>query len=268
MLYKIRLFFTGILVNLQFFTSIPIKSQFSLDQNQLKYVLRTFPVLGLLQGSIYAAFIYILHSFTPFTDLIMALFLWLLLIILSGGIHLDGWIDTSDAYFSYKDPEKRLEIMKDPRTGAFGVLSVIVLLFTRFIILYELIQIAHIAILLFIILIPFLGKMLLGVFLQTLPPARTEGMASFFQRGKSNSLFGVYAAYLVIIGSFITWLQIDLLFAFLLFIAVTLIAGLFIAGSITKNFNGITGDTLGASSEGMELLLWLTLLVLHYFAMV
>ncbi|GEN89521.1 adenosylcobinamide-GDP ribazoletransferase [Oceanobacillus sp. FSL W8-0428] len=268
MLYKTRLFFTGILINLQFFTSIPIKSRFSLDQHQLKYMLRTFPVLGLLQGSIYAAFIYILQSFTPFTNLLMTLFLWLLLIILSGGIHLDGWIDASDAYFSYKEPEKRLEVMKDPRTGAFGVLSVIVLLFTRFIVLYELIQAEHTAALLFIILIPFLGKMLLGVFLQILPSARKDGMASFFQRGKSSSLFGMYAIYLVIIGSFIAWLQMDLLFAYLLFITVTIIAGLFIARSIMKNFNGITGDTLGASSEGMELLLWLTLLLLHYFAMV
>ncbi len=72
----------------------------------------------------------------------------------------------------------------------------------------------------------------------------------------------------MIIGSFIAWLQMDLLFAYLLFITVTIIAGLFIARSIMKNFNGITGDTLGASSEGMELLLWLTLLLLHYFAMV
>lgn len=268
MLNKFRLFFTGILINLQFFTSIPIKAQFSLDQNQLKYALRAFPVLGLLQGGIYAAFLYVLQSFTPFTDLMMALFLWLLLIILSGGIHLDGWIDTSDAYFSYKDPEKRLEIMKDPRTGAFGVLSVIALLFTRFIVLYELIQAAHTAILLFIILIPFLGKMQLGLFLQMLPPARTDGMASFFQRGKNSSLFWIYAVYLAVIGSCIIWIQLDLLVAYFLFIAVTLIAGLFIARSITKNFKGITGDTLGASSEGMELLLWLTLLLLHSFAMV
>ncbi|WP_152656887.1 adenosylcobinamide-GDP ribazoletransferase [Oceanobacillus sp. CFH 90083] len=268
MLYKIRLFLTGILVNLQFFTSIPINASLSLDQNQLKYALRTFPLLGLIQGGIYAAFLFGLQSFTPLTDLMMALFLWLLLIILSGGIHLDGWIDTSDAYFSYKDPEKRLAIMKDPRVGAFGVLSVIVFLFTRFIVLYELIQAAHLNALLFIIFIPFLGKMLLGVLLQLLPPARTDGMASFFQQGKSSSLFGVYAIYLVLIGACVTWLQISCLPAYVLFIGVTLITGFFIAKFITKNFIGLTGDTLGASSEGMELLLWLTLLLLHSCAMV
>ncbi|WP_040978227.1 adenosylcobinamide-GDP ribazoletransferase [Oceanobacillus jeddahense] len=268
MLHSIRLFFTGILVNLQFFTSIPIKKQFSLNQHQLTYALQTFPLLGLLQGSIYAAFLYVLQSFTPFTDLIITLFLWLLLIMLSGGIHLDGWIDTSDAYFSYKSPEKRLEIMKDPRIGAFGVLSVIVFLFTRFIVLYELIQARETTILLFIVLIPFFGKMLLGVFLQMLPPARKDGMASFFQQGKNNLLYLMYLIYLVVIGIFIFWMQLDLLPVYFLFITVTLITSIFIAKWIIKNFNGITGDTLGASSEGMELILWLTLLLLHFCAMV
>lgn len=268
MFQRIRLFLTGILINLQFFTSIPIKTQFDLYPNQLKYALQAFPILGLLQGSIYAAFIYMLQNFTPFTDLINTLFLWLLLIILSGGIHLDGWMDTSDAYFSYKDPEKRLEIMKDPRVGAFGVLSLVVFLFTRFVILYELIQIVHGSIYLCILLIPFLGKMLLGVFLQKLPPARKEGMASFFQQGKSNLLLPAYAFCLLFIGGLIAWFHTELIIVYLLLLVIVLLTGLFIAKSITKNFNGMTGDTLGASSEGMELLLWLTLLLLHYYAMV
>ncbi|MDN6128094.1 MAG: adenosylcobinamide-GDP ribazoletransferase, partial [Tetragenococcus halophilus] len=208
MLDKLRLFFTGILVNLQFFTSIPIKKQFSLGQNQLSYALQTFPILGFLQGSVYAAFIYILQNFTPFTDLIITLFVWLLLIVLSGGIHLDGLIDTSDAYFSYKDPEKRLEIMKDPRTGAFGVISVIVFLFTRFVILYELVQGTYSSIFLFIILVPFFGKMLIGVFLQILPLARASGMASFFKKGKSKCVFLVYMIYLATISIFIIWFQL------------------------------------------------------------
>lgn len=268
MLCKIRLFFTGILINLQFFTSIPVKKQLSLDQNQLSYAIQTFPILGLFQGVIYVAFLYILQNFTPLTDLIITLFFWLLLIILSGGIHLDGLIDTSDAYFSYKDPKKRLEIMKDPRVGAFGVISVIVFLFTRFIILYELIQVTSSAVFLFIMMIPCFGKMMMGVFLQILPLARKVGMASFFKKGKSNRMFLVYMVYLVIFSIFIIWFQLELLIVFLLFTLVTFLVGLSMAKSITKNFNGITGDTLGASSEGMELLLWLTLLLLRSYVMV
>nr|WP_205626709.1 adenosylcobinamide-GDP ribazoletransferase [Tetragenococcus halophilus] len=93
-------------------------------------------------------------------------------------------------------------------------------------------------------------------------------MASFFKKGKSKCVFLVYMIYLATISIFIIWFQLDLLIAYLLFILVFLLAGLSIAKSIMKNFNGITGDTLGASSEGMELLLWLTLLLLRSYAMV
>ena len=48
-------------------------------------------------------------------------------------------MDASDAFFSYRDRERRLEIMKDPRIGAFGVLRCLVLLSARFLFIYEII---------------------------------------------------------------------------------------------------------------------------------
>ena len=56
-----------------------------------------------------------LFNWTPFSPLAAAFFVWLALIVLTGGIHLDGWMDASDAFFSYRDKQKRLEIMKDPQ---------------------------------------------------------------------------------------------------------------------------------------------------------
>lgn len=268
MFHSGRLFFTGILINLQFFTSIPINKQFHLDKKQLKYALQTFPVLGLIQGGMYAGFLYVLQSFTPFSDLMSALLLWLFLIILSGGIHLDGWIDASDAYFSYKDPEKRLEIMKDPRVGAFGVLSVVVFLFVRFIIIYEIAQLADTATYLLVVFIPFFGKSLLGIYLQGLPLARNEGMAHFFRQGKTKYFLTVYIFYILFFGSLLVWLRFELIIPYIIFTAVFMIMSFFIAGFIKRNFTGISGDTLGASSEGMELLLWLTLWLLLSYAMV
>ncbi len=124
----------GVCINLQFFTSIPMKRELPINRFYLSYALRTFPLLGFVQGAIYAFVLYVLQSYTPFSDMILAFGLWLLLILLSGGIHLDGLMDTSDAYFSYKDVDKRLEIMKDPRAGAFGVLAITVFLTGRFVI--------------------------------------------------------------------------------------------------------------------------------------
>lgn len=268
MLHRFRLFITGILINLQFFTSIPINKQLALEKRQLKYALQTFPILGLIQGGIYAGFLYFLESFTPFSSFMITLLLWLLLIILSGGIHLDGWIDASDAYFSYKDSEKRLDIMKDPRVGAFGVLSIIVFLFVRFVVLYEIIQLANADAYLFIILIPFFGKTLLGIYLQSLPLARKEGMASFFRQGESEYFWAFYTFYILLLGGLLAWFHIQCILPYFIFVFVFIIVSFFIAGFIKRNFNGISGDTLGASSEGMELLLWLTLWLLLSYAMV
>ena len=101
-----------------------------------------FPVLGLLQGFLYGILAYALIQWTPLSALATAFIIWLSLIVVTGGIHLDGWMDCSDAYFSYRDREKRLEIMKDPRIGAFGVLSVIVILSAKFLFIYEIVVMA------------------------------------------------------------------------------------------------------------------------------
>src|SRR5699024_2893866 len=255
-------------INLQFFTSIPVKRELTMGRFYLSYAVRTFPLLGLLQGVIYAFILFVLLSFTPLSDVMIALCLWLVLIFLSGGIHLDGLIDTSDAYFSYRDPEKRLEIMQDPRVGAFGVLSVIVFLAVRFVILYELITMAGASTYLLVMLIPFLGKILMGAYLQVLPVARNNGMAHFFKQGASRSFQVVYGSYLIIIGIVIGLLNIELFPSYLILVSCMFVIGFIIAGRIVKHFSGISGDTLGASSEGMELVLWIVMWLLHSFAMV
>lgn len=234
----------------------------------ISHALKTFPLLGLLQGGIYASVLFVLQSYTPLSDIVIALCLWILLIFLSGGIHLDGLIDTGDAYFSYRDVGKRLEIMQDPRVGAFGVLTIVVFLSVRFVILYELVTMAVPWTYLMVVLIPFLGKMLLGTYLQLLSTARNSGMAVFFQQGKSGTFWVTYGIYLGIIGIVIALLNMELLVFYFILISSMIVIGTFLAGKIKKNFGGMTGDTLGASSEGMELILWIAVLLLHSFAMV
>lgn len=261
-------FFTGILINLQFFTSIPVKKQLPLDRFHLTYSLKTFAILGLLQGAMYAGLLFLLQSYTPFSTLLIAWCLWLVLILLSGGIHLDGWIDTSDAYFSYQDMDKRLEIMQDPRVGAFGVLSIIVFLGTRFLILFELVTLANGWTYFIVGLIPFLGKIYMGACIHILPSAREQGMAKFFQQGVNKGFWLVNGFYIIVIGIIIGLVKMNLLTAYAILLLVMILVAFVFMKKITKSFGGITGDILGASAEGMELLLWITVLLLHYFAMV
>ncbi|MYL58729.1 adenosylcobinamide-GDP ribazoletransferase [Virgibacillus halodenitrificans] len=266
MLTRLKDIFIGIGINLQFFTTIPLRRELPMEQKHLSYALYSFPLLGLIQGSIYALFLFIAQTL-PLSDILVALVLWLVLIALSGGIHLDGWIDTSDAYFSFREKEKRLEIMKDPRVGAFGVLSIIVFLFVRFIVLYELIGFNE-KIYVWVILIPFLGKMILGAYLQALPAARESGMASFFKQGARKGIWLAYVLFLLLMGLFLLFYAKELLLGYGILVLTLVLLGYGIAGKLVKNFGGITGDTLGASSEGMELALWIMVLLLHSFAMV
>ncbi|AIE58731.1 adenosylcobinamide-GDP ribazoletransferase [Bacillus methanolicus] len=257
----------GFLINLQFFTSIPVPLKLPMDKLHLKKAIQTFPLLGIFQGCVFSLLLYLLQYYTPFSDLADAFFLWLVTIILTGGIHLDGWIDASDAYFSFRDREKRLEIMKDPRTGAFGVISVIVLLGSKFLFIYEITLQANLISIFLIMYIPFLGKSAMGYFLTGLPSAKKEGLAFFFQQAADIRSLWIYPLYLL----FFLWLAFLLNTRLFLFSAVMLFSAvvvvIFLKNKIMKWFGGVTGDVLGSAVEGVELLLWAILWLLHYFAM-
>ncbi len=257
--------FKGILINLQFFSTIPIPFDLPMDQKHLEKAIQTFPLLGILQGGLYAGTLYAIVEWTPFSALTAAFVLWLASILLTGGIHLDGWIDSSDAYFSYRDKEMRLEIMKDPRTGAFGVLSVIVLLSAKFFFLYEIVGMLHSATYLLALGIPFLSRMVMGFLLVTVRLAKNEGLGAIFKNASSKRTLWIYPVYLI---GFVALLFLNGLYIGMAsYLLSVILIVLFLRKKIIGWFGGMTGDTLGASIELTEVWLWMTLWLLHYFAM-
>ncbi|MBS4192545.1 adenosylcobinamide-GDP ribazoletransferase [Bacillus sp. FJAT-49705] len=257
----------GLLINLQFFTSIPIPLELPMDRAHLEKAIKIFPLLGLIQGGIYSFILYFILHWTPFSDLTAAFAVWLAGIVLTGGIHLDGWMDSSDAFFSYRDQSKRLEIMSDPRTGAFGVLSVIVLLSARFLFIYEIIQLMHPITYVLIAFLPFFSKMVMGVLLLTVKAAKKEGLGTMFKEASNERTLFIYPIYIIILLGITSMMQVDVVGGILFFIILSVLALLYLQRKIISWFGGLTGDVLGASVEGTELLLWMTLWLWHYFAM-
>jgi adenosylcobinamide-GDP ribazoletransferase len=259
-------FIKGFLINIQFFTAIPIRHELPMDQEHLRKAVQAFPLLGLIQGIIYSALLYLSLEVTPFSHLTSAFLLWLATILLTGGIHLDGWMDASDAYFSYQDQEKRLEIMKDPRTGAFGVLSILVLLSCRFLFIYE--STASVESLLFIMIavIPFLSKSVMGVLLLTVKSAKNEGLGTLFQSAAQPRALWPYPIYLVVLLTLLGFLIKEFILIGLMIMVAASCLFLFRQKAV-KWFGGITGDVLGAAVEGTELILWMTVWLFHYFVM-
>lgn len=256
----------GFLINIQFFTAIPITKELPMDQEHLKKAVQTFPLVGLIQGIIYAVIYFLCLEFTPFSQLASAFLLWLATILLTGGIHLDGWMDASDAYFSYQDQGKRLEIMKDPRTGAFGVLSILVLLSCRFLFIYESTANVEHGLFIIIALIPFLSKSVMGVLLLTVKAAKNKGLGTLFQNASKPRALWPYPLYLVSLVILVSFFYKEILIIGLLILIAACCLFLFRRKAV-KWFGGITGDVLGAAVEGTELLLWMTVWLLHYFVM-
>ncbi|MBA4536851.1 adenosylcobinamide-GDP ribazoletransferase [Bacillus aquiflavi] len=257
----------GFFINLQFFTSIPIPFQLSMDKQAVKRSVQMFPILGILQGLLYASILYGLIQWTPFTPLASAFLFTLFTIIFTGGLHLDGWIDTSDAFFSYREKEKRLEIMKDPRVGAFGVLSVIILLSSRFFFFYEVTLFVQPSSYFLVALVPFLSRSMMGYFLLSIQTAKKEGLGYFLQQAADKTALWIYPFYFFIVFILLAIFNKDALFGGFILLLVIVFLATFFFYKIRSWFGGITGDVLGASVEGAEAVLWMTVWLLHYFVM-
>ncbi|WP_085991584.1 adenosylcobinamide-GDP ribazoletransferase [Oceanobacillus senegalensis] len=261
-------FLKGFLINVQFFTSIPIRLSLPMDKVHIEKSILSFPLFGLFQGILYSLLFYALYEWTPFSMAAVAFLVWLWMIILTGGIHLDGWMDTNDAFFSFQEQDKRLEIMKDPRMGAFGVISIIILLSSRLFFLYEITTFICSLSYFLILFIPFLSKNVMGIVLLTIPTAKEEGMAAFFKNAARPKILWIYPIYIIILIGVMGSINGNLIYILLMLAITAMGCYLFIRCKVIKWFGGVTGDVLGATVEGTELILWMMVWLLHYFVMV
>lgn len=250
---------SGFLLAWQFFSAVPIKKQLDMNAKTVTWMYGFLPIVGLLMGSIISSGVFILSRYSEISDLMLAILIVIGMIVLTGGLHLDGWIDMSDAFFSYGEKEKRLEILDDPRTGAFGVISVFCLLVLKIGVIYEMLLFGQLAIVPFLIFIPFIARMGMLFYFATMQPAKEKGLAAYFKgiviQNKLAVLIGVQS-----ILAFVFWLYMGVFSLFIL-VVVMLIAVVIYRNWSKKHFGGVTGDLLGALGEGLEVVLWLTILL-------
>ncbi len=98
------------------FSALPVP-QFEWNEKNMRYAMCAFPLIGLVCGGLWC-----LCGALPLPELARAAAFCLVPVAVTGGIHLDGYADTSDALSSYGDRKKKLEILKDSHCGAFAVI--------------------------------------------------------------------------------------------------------------------------------------------------
>ena len=108
------------------FSAIPMP-QFEWSQKNMRYALCAFPLIGAVCGGLWC-----LVGVLPVPELVRAAGFCLVPVLITGGIHLDGFCDTADALYSRRPQEEKLRILKDPNCGPFAVFSVILVLLVSF----------------------------------------------------------------------------------------------------------------------------------------
>ena len=112
----------SIIVAFSMYSRIPMP-RFTWGSEDMKYHLIFFPWIGAVIGGI--EYLWLLFSEKyQIEHIVFTLIALAIPLIITGGFHLDGYMDTSDALSSYQEKEKRLEILKDPHIGAFSVIKV------------------------------------------------------------------------------------------------------------------------------------------------
>ena len=112
------------LIAFSMYSRIPVpKTKWS--KEGMKYALCFFPMVGVAIGGVTVGFACLAHRF-GWGKLAFGCVGTVLPVIITGGIHMDGFLDVVDARSSCQPVERKLEILKDPHTGAFAILYGIV----------------------------------------------------------------------------------------------------------------------------------------------
>ncbi|MBW7460890.1 adenosylcobinamide-GDP ribazoletransferase, partial [Paenibacillus sepulcri] len=114
----------------QFMTRIPVPVEIPFTPAVLARSTVYYPLVGLVIGGITAAAGWLLTLAVP--ALPAAVLILLIWTALSGALHLDGLMDSADGVLSHRPRERMLDIMKDSRVGAMGVMAAIFLLLLKF----------------------------------------------------------------------------------------------------------------------------------------
>lgn len=223
------------------YSKIPMP-RFVWASDDMKYHFAFFPAVG----AVICALEFLLKFLQAKAGFGGILYLCLALAVplfVTGGIHLDGFMDTSDALSSYGPREKKLEILKDPHIGAFSVISVILYFLLALGFLSEIKSREAFICAGFSFVFSRIFSALSVVFFRK---ARNDGMAKAESENSSRKAVGALLFFELILS--------DILLAFLLggfpahFYAELLVfpvSFFFYYFMAKKNFGGVTGDLAG-----------------------
>lgn len=233
------------LIALQFLTILPIRIKSKINEEDFGRSLFYFPLVGILLGLTLAAVALFLR-FLP--DLVVGACVLIISIVLTGGLHLDGFADTCDGFLSRQSQEEILRIMHDSHIGVMATVGIVTLLLLKFTLIVN---------------IPpdFLGKSLIlmatfsrwsqGLACLMSKYVRSDGKAKFFIEYVNYK--DIIIGGLFMLALFLLMLKLKGIFIF----ALSFLSLLLFIHYVKRRIGGMTGDTIGATNEIAEVLILL-----------
>lgn len=229
-----------LLLAVSFLTVIPVRLKETPRSGDMGRAGPFFPVVGALIGAITGlAYWGFSLLFPSYLAAIFSVGVW---ICLTGGLHLDGLADCADGLFNASSPERRLEIMKDPRLGSFGGLALILAVITKIGLMMALPpQTAWLS----LAACAASARWLLLV-AGRLPLARPGGMGADFAGGLSTLPTMLAAILPAMLSLACGWRGLTGL-------SLALLAALWVFHLARRRIGGVTGDVFGFTVELAEL---------------
>ncbi len=241
---------SSFLLALQFLTIVPLKIK-EVSEKKIAGAMIYFPFVGLLLGLALSG-INTLLLILNLSPLAVNIILAVTLTCLTGGMHLDGLSDTSDAFLSGKSRDEMLAIMRDPHIGVMGAISIISILLLKIGLLGAVAEpLKTTALLLACVLSRW--SSVLAMFLFSY--ARKDGKARAFMQGMNLKIFA-FSLIIVLVFAFAIW-QLKGLLTLLIVAGCVYLGGKF----ASRKIGGITGDTLGAAIELTEIVTLFTVCI-------
>lgn len=228
----------GLILALQFFTRIPVNKEVEFNGDNAGKSLFFLPFVGLAMGLVAGIPLVLLGRQSMS---IASLFTLLLLTGLTGGLHLDGLSDTFDGFLSGRSKDRVMEIMKDSTLGAFGAIALILVMLSKFVLIYNLPQGGWVAIPLALAN----ARIVAGYVITCKKSAKKQGLGVLFREARGGGFLalaaGIYSVFLIFFN-----------FWYLIPLVGSMVIGELVSIWAYKKIDGLTGDVYGAIIELCE----------------
>jgi len=230
----------GFYMALGMFWAVPLPVQIW-DDKSMSLMMSFFPVVGGLIGALWWGTAELL-AFGGVHIILVAAVLAVFPFFLTGFLHLDGYMDTSDAVLSRRPLEDKLRILKDPHAGAFAVIMAAVLFMMQFAALYVIVETGEYFVILVIITV--VSRCAAAMSIYCLKPMEQSGYATMF---KQNT--GVpHKIFIIILTGIALALAFFLAGIYGIIVSAAVIAGYIGAMAYAyRDFKGTSGDLTGYS---------------------